>query len=45
MLMEPDVTDISSASSTLAMAGIIPQEGDTFPIYRYIRNLCADGTI
>ena len=45
MLMEPDVTDISSVSSTLAMAGIIPQEGDTFPVYRYIRNLRADGTI
>ncbi len=45
MLMEPDVTDISTGASTLAMAGIIPQSGNTFPIYRYIHDLNQDGSI
>ena len=45
MLMEPDVTDISAGTSTLAMAGIIPKTGDTFPIYRYIHDLNDDGTL
>ena len=45
MLLEPDVTDIANSKSTLAMACIIPQYEDTFPIYRYVRNLNSDGTI
>lgn len=45
LLMEPDVTDISTGASTLAMAGIIPKTGSTFPIYRYCHDLKADGTI
>ena len=45
LLMEPDVTDISTGESTLAMAGIIPKTGSTFPIYRYCHDLKADGTI
>ena len=43
-LMEPDVTDIAPGNSTLAMAGIIPTTNG-FPIYRYIRDLNADGSI
>jgi len=45
MLMEPDVTDISEGQSTLAMAGIIPKTGSTFPIYRYIHDLNEDGSL
>ena len=45
MLFEPDVTDLAGAKSTMVMAGIIPQYGDTYPIYRYIRDLNPDGTI
>ena len=45
MLMEPDVTDISEGASTLAMAGIVPKVGESFPIYRYIHDLNADGSI
>ena len=45
MLMEPDVTDISAGASTLAMAGIIPKVGDSFPIYRYIHDLNEDGSV
>ena len=45
MLFEPDVTDIADGKSTMAMAGIIPQIDDTYPIYRYIRDLNSDGSI
>ena len=44
LLMEPDVTQ--NTTNTLVQAGTVPVNGDgTIPIYRYIHDLNADGTI
>lgn len=55
ILMEPDIKDEHNvdaggstetvASGTLAQMDIIPSANGVFPIYRYIQNLNADGTI
>ena len=55
ILMEPDIKDEHNVdaggtsatvpSGTLAQMDIIPSENNVFPIYRYVRNLKADGTI
>jgi hypothetical protein len=45
MLLEPDVTDGADHSGTLAQQGIIRVNDGYFPIYRYIRDLNADGFI
>lgn len=45
MLMEPDVTDAATYKGTLAQQNIISPVDGFFPIYRYSRDLNADGTI
>lgn len=44
-LMEPDVKSDSTKYGTLAQEKIIPVSNNTFPIYRYIRDLNAQGQI
>ncbi len=55
ILMEPDIIDEYNVdaggstetvpSGTLAQMNIIPAENNVFPIFRYVQNLNADGTI
>ena len=45
LLMEPDVPDVADKTGTFAQQGLITATDGSFPIYRYIRNLNADGTI
>ncbi len=45
MLMEPDVTDLSSHKGTLAQQGILTPTNGVFPIYRYIHDLNDNGTL
>ena len=45
MLLEPDVNDVADSKSNLVMDGVILQQGDSFPIYRYIHDLNEDGSI
>ena len=53
-LMEPDLVDeygvdtgtgATESVGTLAQMGIIPANGDEFPIYRYVHDLSAEGKV
>jgi hypothetical protein len=43
--MEPDVNDVADSKANLVMDGVILQQDDSFPIYRYIHDLNEDGSI
>ena len=45
MLMEPDVDDLEETKGTIAQSGVIWATDNTFPIYRYIHDLNAEGFI
>lgn len=46
MTMEPDVADSQGYNGTLVQSGIVrPAADGTMPIYRYIHDLSADGTV
>lgn len=45
MTMEPDVADSSGYNGTLVQSGIVKARGGLFPIYRYIRDLNAQGWV
>ena len=44
-LMEPDVTLNATYSSSFAQAGVFTLTNGEYPVYRYVRNLNADGKI
>lgn len=45
MLMEPDVDDLAEQKGTLVQQGLLRAEEGRYPIYRYIRDLNAEGFI
>ena len=44
-LMEVDISDSNGKAGSLVQMGIIPEGDGVFPIYRYVRDLEADGGI
>lgn len=44
-LFEPDITDAAQYKGTLAQQGLIPLSGESFPIYRYVRDLNQKGFV
>ena len=44
-LMEPDVNDVAEYDGTYAQKGVFQLEDGEYPVYRYVRDLNADGKI